>query len=74
MDGQKKDLLGRINTHFDANTTLRNHPRYEGIFNRARRRPVAPQAEGEASNLDAATPIPLSSNIVNHVHSSFFSL
>jgi hypothetical protein len=69
MDGQKKDLLGRINTHFDANTALRNHPRYEGLFNRSRRRPAAPQAEG--GNMDAATP--MSSNIVNHVHTSFIS-
>jgi hypothetical protein len=32
-DGQKKDLLAQINTHFDANSELRDHPRYEGIFN-----------------------------------------
>jgi len=69
MDGQKKDLLGRIKAHFDANTTLHDHPRYEGLFHRVRHRPVALQEEGEASNLDAEilVPVPMSLNIVNHV-------
>jgi hypothetical protein len=50
MDGQKKDLLERIKAYFDANTTLRDHPCYEGLFHRVRNRPVALQAEAEASN------------------------
>jgi hypothetical protein len=79
-DGQKKDILARINAHFDANPILRDDSRFEGIFNRTRRR-ITMQTEDET--LNAATtaastgsssfgplslpppPAPLSSNIVN---------
>ena len=77
MDGQKKDILGQIKAYFDANTTLCNHPRYEGLFHQVRHRPVALQ-EGKASNLDAATPvpvsIPMSSNVVTMSIHHFISL
>jgi hypothetical protein len=55
MDGQKKDILARISTHFDANPILRDDSRFEGIFNRTRRRP-AMQTEGETSNTTGPTP------------------
>jgi hypothetical protein len=36
MEGTSKELIARINDHFDQNEALRDHPRYAGIFNRAR--------------------------------------
>lgn len=55
-DGQKKDILARINAHFDANPGLRDKPRFEGIFNRTRGRPVVRTAatEHETSNMTPA--------------------
>src|SRR6266850_682368 len=48
------DLLAQINTYFDANSELPNHPRYKGIFNCTRHRPAAPQTlAGEVSNQNA---------------------
>ena len=38
LDGQRKDLLARINAHFDSQPHLREDPRFEGIFNRLHRR------------------------------------
>lgn len=75
IDGQKKEVLARINSHFDANPVLREDSRFEGIFNRTRRRP-AMQTEPEDGTSNSAGPshlppslppprTPLSSNIVN---------
>ena len=72
-DGQKKDILARINSHFNANPVLREDSRFEGIFNRTRRRPAL-HTENETSNFAGPSesshqPLsllaPLSSNIVN---------
>ena len=70
-NGQKKDILARINSHFDANPVLREDSRFEGIFNRTRRWP-AMQTENETSNFagpsshQPLSPLaPLSLNIVN---------
>ncbi|KAH9080182.1 hypothetical protein EDB83DRAFT_2513084 [Lactarius deliciosus] len=37
ITGQKKDLLARINSHFDDNPLLRENPRFEGIFHQLHR-------------------------------------
>ncbi|KAI9454068.1 hypothetical protein BJY52DRAFT_1095640, partial [Lactarius psammicola] len=62
-DGQKKDVLAQINAHFDANPTLRDDSRFEGIFNRTRRRP-AMQADKTPDTTQASagpsTSVPLS--------------
>ncbi|GLB43946.1 hypothetical protein LshimejAT787_1501300 [Lyophyllum shimeji] len=85
-DGQKKDLLARINAHFEANPSLREDTRFECIFNRARRRAAA-QTEDEPSDTTPAAsagpstfiplslpplPPPLSSNVVN-THPSLYT-
>ena len=76
IDGQKKDVLARINAHFNANPVLRDDLRFGGLFNRTRW-PMQ-QTEDETSNMTTAAssrpsvplsfpppPAPLSSNIVN---------
>ena len=70
-DGQKKDILARINTHFDANPILRDDSRFEGIFNRTRRRPAMQTEDGTSAGPSSMSshllPPPLAplSNIVN---------
>ncbi|KAI0282646.1 hypothetical protein BC826DRAFT_974178, partial [Russula brevipes] len=63
--GCKKELIERITSHFDANPVLRNAPRYEGLFNRSRRRPVqdenvpiVPSPAGPSSHTAAIVPHP----------------
>jgi hypothetical protein len=57
-DGQKKALLARINTHFDKNPHLREAPRFEGLFNRSRRRLAAHNNTEGASSSTAPLPTP----------------
>ena len=76
-DGKKKDILARLNTHFDANPVLREDSRFEGIFNWARRRPAMQtedeidEASGGPSSVSSQLPTSLPpllaplSNIVN---------
>jgi len=79
IDGQKKDLLARINTHFDANPLLREDPRFEGIFNRSRRRPTVQNDENHPPASSGAPgptahpyfgTAPLATNIVNSLPST----
>ena len=78
-DGLKKDILARINVHFNANPILHDNLCFEGIFNWTRRWPAV-QTEDETLNTTPAAsagllssvllflppPLaPLSSNIVN---------
>ncbi len=69
-DGQKKDILARINAYFDANPAMRDDSRFERMFNRTRR--PAMQTEGEGREASSSVllsllplPAPLSLNIVN---------
>ncbi|KAF9457909.1 hypothetical protein BDZ94DRAFT_1135139, partial [Collybia nuda] len=47
-NGQKKDIMDRIVACFDADPMLCEDPRFEGLFNRTRRRPA--QTDGEGPN------------------------
>ena len=73
-DGQKKDILARINTRFDANPVLRDDLRFEGMFNQTRKRPAMQTEDPTSTQAGPSLSIPLSqpplpallsSNIVN---------
>ena len=76
-DGQKKDILARINAQFDANPVLHDDSRFEGMFNRTRKWPAMQTEATEDPTFTQAGPsssVPLSqppllallsSNIVN---------
>ncbi|KAH8987342.1 hypothetical protein EDB86DRAFT_2784258, partial [Lactarius hatsudake] len=57
INGQRKDLLTRINSHFDENSLLRENPRFAGIFYRSRRRPAE-----DHSSQDLPPPTPSASS------------
>lgn len=76
IDSSRKDLLAQTNAHFDTHPHLREDPRFEGMFNRLRRRPAASNNENQPIALAASTsaPVPahshfgrtpLTTNIVN---------
>ena len=57
-DGQRKDILARINTHFDTHPHLCEDTRFEGMFNRTRRRTVAPIIENHPPTPTASDSAP----------------
>ena len=80
IDGQKKELLARINAYFNEHPLLCEDPRFEGIFNRSQRRSgvqndenhpptVSPQAGPLLSTVPTAHPYfgvaPLTTNVIN---------
>jgi hypothetical protein len=71
IEGSKKVLLEHIGNHFGANPDLRSSPRYEGLFNRSRRRPTARNDENASDVGSGASGVPNPISTTSHGSAPF---